>query len=257
MRDPWFPAVLILAVVLAAWLSILGPLPGGVGKWINDWQNLIAAIIAIIAAGLAYRNATQQLIQNDRQERNRRSRKHASVRAMLPLALSQIMEYGQRSASALLDLTAQVQGPGFPRGSLTNQIPQQLPTETLAVLAEFIEYSDDIDASLAETMVAWIQIHDARVRGLVRDNDQAGTGIVTRIAIEGSVIDAASIYAAAAALFDYSRRRTSHPPTHVSWNDVRCALSNMRIFDHDHLSLYKMITGREQRTGGPFDGLAP
>lgn len=244
--------------VMTVWLGILGPMPSGIAQWINDWQNLIAAIIAIGAAGLAYRSATQQLAQNDEQERNRRSRKHASVRAMLPLALSQVIEYAQNSAFALVDLVPLCQAGGLPRNSPTNNLPQPLPHGTMTVLAEFIEYSDDIDASLVETMVAWIQIHDARVRGLIYDNqDPTGTAVVVRLNIEGSIIDAASIYSAAAALFEYARRHASEPPIEITWENVRNAFANMRLWDQNHPRLYQIIDQRAVHTSGPFDRLAP
>ena len=258
LKDPWIPTLMLFTGVMAVWLGIVGPMPTGVADWINKWQNLIAAVIAIGAAVLAYRSATQQLAQNDDQERNRRRRKHAAVRAMLPLALSQIIEYAQNSAYALLGLIPLCQGETFPENSPVADLPQPLPHDTLKVLAEFIEYSDDIDASLAETMVAWIQIHDSRVRGLIRDNqDPAHGAVVVRTHIEGSIIDAASIYAAAAALFEYARRRENRPPTTVIWENVRGALRNMRIWDHAHPRLYQIIDGREGHTSGPFDRLAP
>ena len=256
MKDAWFPVIVMFTVLLAVWLGVLGPLPSGVANWIKDWQNLIAALFAIGAAILAYHSARQQLKQNDRQEGNRRSKKHASVRAMLPLALSQITEYAQNSACALIDLLGLCQDELFPPNSSIENLPQPLPHETLKVLAELIEYSDDIDASLVEAMVAWIQIHDARVRRVIRDNqDPAGT-VVVRTNISGRIIDAASIYAAAATLFNYGRRREHRPRTTITWEDVRGAFRNMRIWDQDHPDLYKIVEGREKHSSGPFDRLA-
>jgi membrane protein implicated in regulation of membrane protease activity len=78
LKDPWFPLLLMLTVVLAAWLGILGSLPAGVSKWVHEWQSLIAASIAIGAAALAYSSARRQLAQNDKQERNRRVAKSRS-----------------------------------------------------------------------------------------------------------------------------------------------------------------------------------
>jgi len=256
VKEPWFPLVMICTVLLGIWLGIFGPLPKGITDWINQWQNLIAAVVAVGAAGLAYHGAMQQLRQNDRQERNRRSKKHAAVRAMLPLALSQVTEYAQKSEFALLALLPQCRGQILPPGSLIQGLPQILPHETLDVLGELVEYSDDVDVSLVETMVAWIQIYDSRVRGLVRDNaDPAGEATVFRLNIENYLIDAASIYAAAAALFDYGRRRGSRPPDTITWENVRGAFRNMRMWDEEHRDLYKIVEGREQRSRGPFDRL--
>ena len=175
---------------------------------------------------------------------------------MLPLALSQIIEHSQNSVFALNAFVALCQEEILPRNSPVNNLPQPLPHDTLKVFAEFIEYSDDIDASLVEVMVAWIQIHDARVRGLVSDShDPVGTSGLTRRSIEVSVIGAASIYAAAAALFNYGRRREHRPPTNITWDDVRRAFTNMRLWDQDHPRLYKLLEGRERNFSGPFERL--
>jgi hypothetical protein len=226
----------------------------GVADWIDKWQNLIAAVIAIAAAILAYRSATQQIRQNDQQERNRRSKKHASVRAMLPLALSRVAEYAQNSALALNALIPLCHGEALPRHSPINNLLQPLPHDTLKMLAEFIEYSDDVNTSLVENMVAWIQIHDARVRGLIRDHQEPkGTTVILTINIEGWIIDAASIYAAADALFEYGRRRESRPPTNIIWDDVRRALKNIRLWDEDNPGIYQSVERREKNSSGPFD----
>lgn len=176
---------------------------------------------------------------------------------MLPLHLSQVIEYAQDSARAHNKLIPLCDGERFPRNSTIVNLPQPLPHESLKILAEFIEYSDDIDVSLVENMVAWIQIHDARVRELIRDNeDPSATAVVTRTKIESSVIDAASVYASAAALFDYGRRREERPPRTVTWDEVRSAFRIMRMWDHDHPRLYKILEGREKSSGGPLDRLA-
>ncbi len=259
MKSPLFPLLLAISVLLTVWLGILGPLPFDVSNWIDQWQNLVAAAAAIVAAAVAYISAMKQIAQNGEQERNRRSRKHASVRAMLPLALSQIIEYAQDSALTLNGLIPLCVSERFPPMSPTNGLPLPLPHDTLNVLSEFIEYSDEIDVSLVETMVAWIQIHDSRVRSLVLDNaDPASTTSILRINIENYVIDAAAVYAAAEALFNYGRRRETQPPTSTSidWESVRGALKNMRLWDHNHPRLYQILDRRERVTNGPFHRLA-
>jgi hypothetical protein len=54
MRDPWFPASLILIVLLAVWLSIFGPMPDGFASWrqtLKEWQTLTGALVALTAVG--------------------------------------------------------------------------------------------------------------------------------------------------------------------------------------------------------------
>jgi hypothetical protein len=88
VRDPWFPVALIGILVLTAWLGILGPMPDGVSAWLKEWQTLLSAVIAVGAAYVAFQNTTRALRHSEKLETNRRSRKHAAVRAVLPLALA-------------------------------------------------------------------------------------------------------------------------------------------------------------------------
>src|SRR5947209_18563583 len=100
-KDPYFPIFLMLVPVLAVWLGLAGPLFADfqtAGFWtvIHGWQTLVAAVIAIVAAVVAWWNTSRQLRQVAALERARRSRKQAALRAVLPLALSEISNYASR-----------------------------------------------------------------------------------------------------------------------------------------------------------------
>lgn len=248
-----FPLMLALLVLISVLLGIVGPLQPGFAAWVNKWQNLIAAVIAMFAAWLAYQSALKQLEQNKQQEHNRRHRKHTSVRAMLPLALSHIMEYAEQSVHKLNALLPQCEGEVLPSNVATQDLMQLVPRETLQVLAEFIESADDIDTALVEDMVAWIQIHDSRVRSLVHRSER--NSLVLRSNIEGSMVDAASVGASAVALFEYARRRDQQLPTNISWANVRGAFFSMSVWLDQNDRLDATITSREKSSNGPFDGL--
>jgi hypothetical protein len=135
-------------------------------------------------------------------------------------------------------------------------LAQPVPSDALETLAGFIEYSDTVDVQILENTVAWIQIHDSRVRGLVRSNrEPAGPHLVLRMDIQGSIIDAASIYAGVAVNYEYARRRSEQIPHILSWAAVIAALRNMRFWDEDHPQLLAIIAGREQNSAGPFERL--
>jgi len=256
MRDPWFPIALILIVFIAVWLGIFGPLPEGFPAWLQKWQTLTAAFVASGAAYVAFRNTSRTLIHAERLESNRRSRKHAAVRAVLPLALAQVTGYAERSAHALNDLVQKCVGESLPARTAPTDIVEPLPSDTLKTLAEFIEYSDAIDVGVIEVTVAWIQIHDSRMRSLVQDNhDPSESHIMVRTEIESRIIDAASIYAGVAAAFDYARRRQALLPRSLSWDAVKAALRNMRFWDEEHPRLYKALARLATLSDGPFEKL--
>lgn len=250
----------MLIVLLAVWLGILGPLPNGVEGWFVKWQTLVAAIVASIVASIAayvaFRNTTRSLEHNEKLERRRRSRKHAALRAVLPLALSQVSDYAERSAHALNELANQCADETLPTITVPENLAQPLPSDTLKTLADFIEYSDTVDVSVLEATVAWIQIHDSRIRGLIKANrDPSGTQLVLRMQIEGVIIDAASIYAGAAAFFEYARRRQSQLPHTILWEAVIGALRNMRFYDNEYPRLHEIVKRRENQSAGPFERL--
>jgi len=192
----------------------------------------------------------------ERLERNRRERKHAAVRAVLPLALSQVIAYAEKSAQSLNRLSELCgRGGTLPFGTALAMIVEPLPVETLKTLTDFIEYTDG-ELGVLESTVAWIQIHDARVRSIVEsNNDPSLTRIVVQLELENSIIDAASIYAGAAAFFNYARRREANWPRSLSWDGVFGALRNMRFWD-EQTSLYANVERRERGSSGPFDTLA-
>lgn len=229
----------------------------GVAAWLRKWQTLVAATVALIAACVAFHNTTRSLRQAAGQETSRRKRKHAALRAVLPLALSQVADYAERSARALDQLAIQSQGQQFeqlPRMAAPENLIQPLPSDTLKALAGFIEYSDTVNVVVLEDTVAWIQIHNSRVRHIVQSNrDQSGTRLVVRHEVMASVIDAAAIYAGASAMMQYSRRQRECLPRIVSWQEVKAGLLSMGIWNDEYDAL---VTRREaQVEGGAFGRL--
>ena len=254
VRDPWFPIAVMLIPLLAVALGLFGP--ESIAAWLKGWQTLAAAVVASIAAYIAFQNTTRSLTHAERLEANRRSRKHAATRAVLPVALSHISEYAEKSARTLLGLAEKCVGETLPRRSAPEDLAQPLPTDTLKAVADFIEYADAIDLTPLENTIAWIQIHDSRVRSIVEDNrNPASARTIVRSDMEGCVVDAAAIYAGAACGFDYARRRTDALPSTITWDAVRSALRNMSIWPDEHPRLFEMVDRREQLSDGPFDKL--
>jgi hypothetical protein len=247
---------MILIAIIAVWLGIVGPMPQGFSAWLHNWQTLAAAGVASVAAYVAFQNTTRSLAHSERLEMNRRTRKHAAIRAILPLSLSRVQQHAEESARELHLMLAKCVDESFPAMTAPNRIGEPLPAETLQVLADFIEYADTTDVTVLEATVAWIQIHDSRLRGMVRDNrDPEQSHVIVRHEIESRIIDAATIYAGAAAFYDYARRRTSSPPVILSWDDVTSALRNMRFWADEQPRLHQIVAMSAASTAGPFDRL--
>jgi hypothetical protein len=207
--------VLFLSVLIAVFIEILSPMPGGFAAWLKDWQPLVAATVALcaalFAAYVAYSNTTATLELNRQQETQRRRRKHAATRSVLPLALVEVSEYAERSALALcailnadtkdiLNSTSDF----VPHRSITPDLAQPLPSETLKALTDFIEYSDHpLDVGVLVSTISLIQIYISRLRVLIKRNNAPSEILigVPRHEIEALIIDLVSIYAGAVLFF--------------------------------------------------------
>lgn len=79
----------MLTAVLTVWLGLWGPVD--VSR-LKEWQTLLASVVALIAAGVAYRGATEK-VRYDREvaERDERRRKVALF-LKLEVALTQLYE---------------------------------------------------------------------------------------------------------------------------------------------------------------------
>jgi hypothetical protein len=255
LRDPWFPAILALIVLLAVWLGIIGPLPAGVTNWIQGWQSLIAATVASIAAYIAFSNTNRSLAHSEKLETNRRKRKLTALRATLPLALAQMNEYAYETAQSLNTLVANCDGDILPAGAVKDDFVSPLPPETLKSLTEFMEYADSVNVNVLASTVALIQIHDSRLRGILRDNRDASRSSVTlRSNLEGGIVTAATIFAGAASGFDYARRREKHLPGELEllWADVRRSLSSMGFGEEEYPRLHEIVERNCSHSAGPF-----
>jgi len=74
MRDPWFPLLAMLVVLLAAWLGVFGPMPNGFVESLRHWQTLVGAGVAVLAASVAVWNTTRSLAHAKTLEAERRLR---------------------------------------------------------------------------------------------------------------------------------------------------------------------------------------
>jgi hypothetical protein len=251
--DPWFPVVLLAIALLAAWLGIFGQLPEGVAKWIHNWQTLIGSIVAVGAAYIAVRNTRLTLDLTRKLETNRRERKHASLRATLPLALSQIGNYGEDTAKVLERLISVCHNEALPAGTIrATTFLKPAPSEALKSISEFIEYSDNVNTDVLASTIALIHIHNSRLHAMARDNnDASNTRIITRTNIESCIIDAATILAGAASAFNYVRRRSDELPSELLWDSVGGALQNIGFWEDQYPRLFENINRRQSR--GPFE----
>lgn len=171
---------------------------------LKDWQGLLGGFLAILAAGLAGTFALGQMRQTERLEQARLRRLARAERAMTPLIMSRICDYAHDSLGGLAhiwmliaagqqDLAAAVETPALAQGDLD-------------AIKAMVLAAEDTEAPAYVSLLAELQIHNARWRGLPREIS-AGEG--DAFWIEQLVVDAAEIYARAANLIGATRSRTA------------------------------------------------
>ncbi|WP_338309273.1 hypothetical protein [Bradyrhizobium sp. TM233] len=244
------PFALIALIAIAVWIFIALPLihlpEGGFASRLHEWQTLVGATVALVAAGLAYFNTTRSLAHSQRVEEDRRARKHAALRATLPLALADINHYAGGIVTTLLDIIEKCDGESLPKGSATDHLLREPPTKSIDALAQFIEFSEPGTARVLEATVARIQINDSRLRSLVTENTTSRSSVVTRHQLESYVVDCAIIYAGAASFFSYARRALDEAPAELAWDSVARALRNMGVYDEAHPRIFEDLNRRRQ-----------
>jgi hypothetical protein len=174
---------------------------------------------------------------------------------MLPLALAQINEYAYQTAQSLNALITRCDREALPFGTIEDGFIRPLPSETLKSLTEFMEYADSVNVNVFAATVALIQIHDSRLRGMLRDNrDSSRTSMTLRTNLEEGIVTAASIFAGASSGFNYARRRDQHLPGELEllWNDVGRALQNMGFGKDEYPRIYEIVTRSQTGCRGPF-----
>lgn len=213
---------------------------------LQKWQTLAASLVAIIAALIAWYNTTRTLKANAALEVQRRSQKHAALRSVLPLSLSELSGYCASNVRALEDLWGECAEGKLPEALTEKPVFPEVPHETVKSFADFIEYSDKLDTSLFRSILARLQVSRARTREIEnwihKPNEET---VILEANIEDYIIDWATIYAEVALVYDYARRKTELIPSDVSWANVRSALRNLRIWDHDIEAIHATVDRRE------------
>jgi hypothetical protein len=194
---------------------------------------------------LAVWNTTRTVSNARKLELWRRSRKHAALRAVLPLALSEVSDYAERTTKPLLVLHGNCINGTLIHAGVAAPKFEQVPLDVIRAFSEFIEFSDDTDVQLFVRLIRRIQVHQARLRGLtdkIEDQDETSA----EGWIEAMMLQSAIIYAGAAAAFDYGRAKTDKLPEDVDWAGVRSALDNMGLWDFEMPELHERISEYEK-----------
>ena len=200
-------------------------------KTIYDYQTLIAGIFAVGAAWWTIDATTSS-------ERKRLKRQMNAGRITLPLVLSGIGEWAQAVGRLMMEtMPLSDSDESFSRSVLDAIRLPPVPSEHVAGLKLVIEATDDEAViNRISKMVANIQVLDTRMT----DVHDPKMGII-KAHFETHLIDAAIIWAEAASLFDFARRKSETTQRRLTWDEVRSALKVWLCYGPAYDRMYAMV----------------
>lgn len=212
-----------------------------------DWQTLVGSVLALISAIWAGRLVLSQIRQSDEQETKRRNQRFIAARSTLPLTLSAMSNYATDMAYRLKSFKQSVERDHLD-GLLLDPVPP--PAEAIAALERMIEATDDANVTkMLRKMLSEVQLLQSRSGELGRVNFGERIGIPHNVDVY--ILQCATIYAQATALFDFARFATDEADETVTWAGAYNALNVMGIREHEFTALYELCRNVEARGKGP------
>ncbi len=156
--------------------------------------------MALLAALLGGFFIYQQITASSVLERERLRRQLEAGRAALPFLLSALLEYLE-SCTAILLQTQNTQS----RTPQQTILPVQIP-DVIVPLLRLIETGDATVADALASLLAQLQVYDARMSGIIKQqrNGMAGT---TRFELIRRVAETGALYVEIEQLLPYARRQ--------------------------------------------------
>lgn len=177
-----------------------------------NWQSLAAGLLALFSATIGALLLYCQIRQTKNIETGRIRRHHVAARAMLPLALSRIMEYASNVGQELKRVYLNAEDNGIRSVEFRIwQIPP-FPGSDTSSLADAIEGAADNVVQAIAKLVTCLQVHATRIRHLEAHADTNEFKRIPKWEIAIYIRDTAEIYARCESLLKYAREETEHVP---------------------------------------------
>jgi hypothetical protein len=172
--------------------------PGG---WLYQYQTLVAGLLALAGAAAAYSAIQSQIAVEKKREREHRRRQDLAMRPVLGSALSELSFYAEMCIEVLLKLVNEggesVNAPVF-------GIPA-VPKDITKTVSDCIFWAEEPAGKYMTDLLKALQVQSSRLRRLrglsIGPHSEIMQNIVEHVG------DAVDIYARAAALFAYARRK--------------------------------------------------
>lgn len=222
-------SVLVLAAVTVMLAYALEDQLFRIGGPIDQWQTLIAGLIAVGAALIGGYFVNGQTRLAKRQEDERLRRRHAATRAIMPLTLSGVMEYARNCGRALRLLYLATPGNAARAEQLRDFELPGVPADKIEALAQIIEAGEPHVGKALALLLKQLQIQDGRLRSTKADilDPHSHTQSVLKQVLDSYIIDAADLYARCEGMLDYARGESEEVGGEPTAAELKRALTLM------------------------------
>ncbi|MFC5422353.1 hypothetical protein ACFPOB_22555 [Bosea eneae] len=183
-------------------------------KTLFDWQTLIGALTALLAAFIGAVFIHRQIRTAWLIEEDKRVRKLLAARSVLPVALSALTDYAIECGKRLRRLLTHTGSP--PSANLLRFPP--LPTELIPLFKEIVENAPAEHTVSFRAVVSELQVLNANLSGLRRPSDLAPLNLSSYAA------RCAYLHALSDMLFPYARFEHDHPARTPGLKELEKAL---------------------------------
>ncbi len=173
-------------------------------KILQEWQTLIAGLIALIVGFVTVCTINRQVRQAEKFEKDRILRRRAGVYAALPLTLSELLDYNRQLTQVLKKLFYDAEVTPIPRSGIEYSFPLS-PIEVMDRLSDAIEASDDVEVrEKISCLLNLVAIQTNRIRN-IKSRPEAGPQprSIFLEDISTYIWDAVEIYVRSDLLFEY------------------------------------------------------
>jgi hypothetical protein len=187
--------------------------------WLNRYQTLIGALVAVFAAFVGWSAVRSQMRQTERIEEEKLKRSNLAARGTMPLALNAISEYAEECIRIF-----EAHRVARSRSASSAPPPSGLPAfpeSAIEPLRRTVEFSAYEQARRITDLLATAQVFLARTR----DGSWAAH---PSSQLQDRMLDAVDLYSRASFLFEYARSGTMDRHL-VTAENIRSALHIHRI----------------------------
>jgi hypothetical protein len=206
---PYFVALYSLFTPIVLGLAVTDM---NIMTFIDEHETLVTGLITIAAAAAGAWAVLNQTNEEKKRAKEQETKRHKATRAVMPLALSQIIEFTQAMAQELdriydaVEINESLKK--LNQHNLQKQITYNFPildASVLSNLKEMIEFSENDLGDYVAKLVTIYQINTARLKSLEKYIQPNSFSVLPLDNITNQMHHTAEIHSIAANLFDYAR----------------------------------------------------